>query len=208
MASLASALKARADRAGLELPDHLVDPFLAYFEVLSRWNRKINLTSLSDTDQAIDRLLLEPLAAGRQLPRPQRLVDLGSGGGSPAIPLALAVGAAELVMIESRTRKAAFLREAARIVQLHAIVESARFEEIAEDPAYRGSADLVSMRAVRLDEVSGHAAASLLKASGLFGVFASSPAPPPDGFVELAVRPLVGDARLQLFRPETFHVEQ
>lgn len=206
--SLASELKARAERAGLELPGHLVDPFLAYFEVLSRWNRKINLTSLSDTDQAIDRLLLEPLAAGRHLPRPERLVDLGSGGGSPAIPLALAIGAAELVMIESRIRKAAFLREAALIVQLKAIVESARFEDVAEKPVYRGSADLVSMRAVRLDEGSARAAASLLKSGGLFGVFATNPAPPPKGFVELAVRPLVGDAKLQLFRPETFHVEQ
>ena len=208
MASLASSLKARAERAGLELPDHLVDPFLAYFELLSRWNRKINLTSLSDTDQAIDRLLLEPLAAGRQLPRPARLVDLGSGGGSPAIPLALALGAGELVMIESRTRKAAFLRQAALVVCLHAIVESARFEDVAESPSYRGSADLVSMRAVRLDETSGRAAVSLLKPSGLFGVFASSPAQPPEGLVEVDVRPLVGEAKLQLFRSETFHVEQ
>ena len=208
MASLASSLKARAERAGLELPDHLVEPFLAYFEVLSRWNRKINLTSLSDTDQAIDRLLLEPLAAGRQLPRPDRLVDLGSGGGSPAIPLALALGAGELVMIESRARKAAFLRQAALIVHLRAIVESARFEDVAEKSAYRGSADLVSMRAVRLDDTSSRAAASLLKPGGLFGLFASAPAPPPDGFVELSVQPLVGDAKLQLFRPETFHVEQ
>jgi 16S rRNA (guanine527-N7)-methyltransferase len=203
-----ASLKARAERAGLELPDHLVEPFLAYFEVLSRWNRKINLTSLSDTDQAIDRLLLEPLAAGRQLPRPDRLVDLGSGGGSPAIPLALVLGAGELVMIESRARKAAFLRQAALAVHLRAIVESARFEDVAEKPSYRGSADLVSMRAVRLDETSSRAAASLLNRNGLFVVFASTPAQPPAGFVELGVRPLVGDAKLQLFRPETFHVEQ
>jgi len=202
MASLAATLKARADRAGLEIPSHLLDPFLAYFDVLSRWNRTINLTSLLDTDQAIDRLLLEPLAAGRLLPTPNRLVDLGSGGGSPAIPLALTVGAGELVMIESRVRKAAFLREAARIVQIRATVESARFEEVAEMPGYQGSAELVSMRAVRLDEGSSHAIASLLKLGGVFALFTSTPAEPPRGFVEGAVQPLLGESKLQTFRRE------
>jgi 16S rRNA (guanine527-N7)-methyltransferase len=202
MASLAATLKARADRAGLEIPGHLIDPFLAYFDVLSRWNRKINLTSLLDMDQAIDRLLLEPLAAGRLLSTPTRLVDLGSGGGSPAIPLALTVGAGELVMIESRARKAAFLREAARILQIRATVESARFEEVAEMPSYQDSADLVSMRAVRLDDVSSRATGSLLRPSGVFAVFTSTPAEPPQGFVEVAVHPLVGTSKLQTFRQE------
>lgn len=200
MASLAATLKARADRAGLEIPSHLIDPFLAYFDVLSRWNRRINLTSLLDTEQAIDRLLLEPFAAGRLLPRPDRLVDLGSGGGSPAIPLTLTLGAGELVMIESRARKAAFLREAARIVQVQATVESGRFEDVAERPSYRGSADLVSMRAVRLDGVSGKATASLLKQGGMFVLFMSTPAEPPEGFEEIGVQPLIGEAKLQTFR--------
>jgi 16S rRNA (guanine(527)-N(7))-methyltransferase RsmG len=202
MASLAATLKSRANRASLEIPPHLIDPFLAYFDVLSRWNRKINLTALSDTDQAIDRLLLEPLAAGRLLPRPDRLVDLGSGGGSPAIPLALTIGAGELVMIESRARKAAFLREVVRIVQIRATVESARFEDVAQEPRYRGSADLVSMRAVRLDEASRHATASLLKSTGVFALFTSSLVKTPTGFVDVAAQSLIRESKLQTFRLE------
>jgi 16S rRNA (guanine(527)-N(7))-methyltransferase RsmG len=202
MTSLAATLKSRADRASLEIPSHLIDPLLAYFDVLSRWNRKINLTSLSDMDQAIDRLLLEPVAAGRLLPRPDRLVDLGSGGGSPAIPLALTVAAGELVMIESRARKAAFLREAVRIVQVRAQVESGRFEDVSEMPGYRSSADLVSMRAVRLDGGSSRAATSLLKPNGIFALFTSAAAQTPGGFSKVDIHPLVGESTLHTFRLE------
>ncbi len=59
----------RAAKAGLFPPDDLVTALAEYYELLSRWNRKINLTALSDPDEAIDRLLLEPLAAARHLPR-------------------------------------------------------------------------------------------------------------------------------------------
>src|SRR5205085_4484696 len=83
------------------------------------------------------------------VPAGRALVDLGSGGGSPAIPLALACGARSLLMIESKARKAAFLREAVRHVALPGAVECARFEDVL--PKLRKVADLVSIRAVRVD---------------------------------------------------------
>jgi len=111
---IASLLTSRAERAGVALPNLLADRLVTYYEVLEHWNEKINLTSLSDADEAVDRLLLEPLAGARLLPTGARLIDLGSGGGSPAIPLALALSSPVFVMVESRSRKAAFLREALR----------------------------------------------------------------------------------------------
>ena len=111
---IAEVLADRAAHAGLLVPEALSARLVVYYQVLSHWNRKINLTALSDPDEAVDRLLLEPIAAATHLPHHAALVDLGSGGGSPAIPLALATNAANLVMVESRVRKAAFLREALR----------------------------------------------------------------------------------------------
>src|SRR5688572_28163926 len=102
MKSLAARLSERAAMAGLTLDDPLRPALLAYYEVLRRWNAKVNLTALTDTDEAIDRLLLEPVAAARYLEQGSRLIDLGSGGGSPAIPLALALRSPQLVMVESR----------------------------------------------------------------------------------------------------------
>src|SRR4029079_6430163 len=87
-ASLAERLEARARAAGVDLQDDLRDRLLAYYGLVSKWNRTINLTSLSDPGAAIDRLLLEPLLAARVLPQPAAMMDLGSGGGSPGRPLA------------------------------------------------------------------------------------------------------------------------
>ena len=170
-ASLAERLEARARAAGLDLQSALRDRLLAYYELLSKWNRTINLTSLSDPDAAIDRLLLEPLLAARVLPRPGVMMDLGSGGGSPAIPLALALDAPRLVMVESRGRKAAFLREAARTVGLNATVEAARFEDVAGRPDYKEAMDIVSMRAVRMDAATLEIARAFVKAGGSIALF-------------------------------------
>jgi 16S rRNA (guanine527-N7)-methyltransferase len=150
VAVLEQLLRERGRIHAVVLPDPLVPKLVAYYSLLMRWNERMNLTSLKDPEQAIDRLLLEPVKAGQNVARGRALVDLGSGGGSPAIPLALASGARSLVMIESKARKAAFLREAARHVGLAGKVECARFEDVL--PGMQKAIDLVSIRAVRVDE--------------------------------------------------------
>ena len=171
--STRSLLQERAALTGLQVPDALSDRLLAYYELLTRWNRKINLTSLSDPVQAIDRLLLEPVAAAQHLQHGSRLADLGSGGGSPAIPLALALASPRLLMVESRSRKAAFLREAARLVELAASVEAIRFEDLQKKPEYRQSTDIVSMRAVRPDGETLSLARWLARDGGTVAFFTS-----------------------------------
>ena len=91
----------RASKGGLFLPDELAAGLTAYYELLARWNQKINLTALDNPDEAIDRLLLEPVVATKQLTRPDvSIMDVGSGGGSPAIPMKLVVPASKLTMVE------------------------------------------------------------------------------------------------------------
>jgi len=208
---LAARLRIRAAQEGVSLRDNLIDPLLAYFDLLQRWNRKINLTSLSDPDEAIDRLLLEPLAASKYLPPEGRLADLGSGGGSPAIPLALALRVTELLMVESRSRKAAFLREAAREVQLNAGVETGRFEEVSRRPPYFEHFDLVSIRAVRPDIATLSASAAFLSRGGHVAFFAGARAREafasiPADLAWRASQPLLrsSDSHLTVL----FHVEQ
>ncbi|MBI4477531.1 MAG: 16S rRNA (guanine(527)-N(7))-methyltransferase RsmG [Acidobacteria bacterium] len=150
-------LKRRAARIGLGVPPDLMEALETYLALLLLWNQKINLTALSyqsNPDETIDRLLLEPLVAARVLPFSSgRLLDIGSGGGSPAIPLRLAVGEGlEVVLVESKTRKAAFLREAVRHLGLSNVsVESSRFEELLTRPDLHEAHDAVSIRAVRIE---------------------------------------------------------
>ena len=100
-------LARRARRAKAPLTIAMLDPLEAYFRLLTQWNHKINLTALpldAPTDETFDRLLVEPLAAAKQIPTHTASVwlDLGSGGGSPAIPLKIARPALRLTMIESK----------------------------------------------------------------------------------------------------------
>ncbi len=146
------ALRARA--AGVTLADPLGERLEVYFRLLERWNEKINLTALplsTPTDEALDRLLIEPIAAAVHIPSSARsLIDIGSGGGSPAIPLVLAAPRLHLRMVESRTRKSVFLKEAVRTLGIEAAVETARFEELLSGPGNEETSDLLSIRAVRI----------------------------------------------------------
>lgn len=194
-------LVARSAVAGISQIEPLLDRLVIYFDLLQRWNRTINLTSLEDPDEAIDRLILEPLAAAPALPHSPRLIDVGSGGGSPAIPLALALSTPLLVMVESRTRKSAFLREAMRVLELEGTVENARFEEVARRQEYREAMDLVSIRAVRVDPPVLSVASSFLSLSGRIALFenakAELPALPPQ-LVLTGRTPLLTRSRLAL----------
>lgn len=208
---LESRLAQRASDEGVQVPPGLSSKLLTYLQLLQHWNRRINLTSLSDPDEVIGRLLLEPVAAAAYLPRGLPLADLGSGGGSPAIPLALAAGSSDLLMVESRSRKAAFLREAAREVGLSATVESERFETVAARSAYAHRFGLVSVRAVRPDAALMTSASSLLRSGGLLALFrtAAGPDRPEETSPDLTwreTRPLLRSTHSRL--SVLFHVEQ
>lgn len=169
-------LSRRAHRAGLMIPDDLASRLEVYYRLLSTWNAKINLTSFQVeklTPEALDRLLIEPLAAARYTRSEARhVIDIGSGGGSPAIPFALA-GASRLMMVEVKSRKAVFLREAIRALEMTTWdVTTARWEDLLEEAAFREAHDILTVRAVRLEQRTLARLSGLMKANGemfLFG---------------------------------------
>lgn len=188
----------------------------AYFELLRRWNAKMNLTALpldQPNDRTFDRLLVEPLvAAGLASPTTSAWFDLGSGGGSPAIPMKIALPHAALTMVEIKARKAAFLREAVRVLQLPAAtVANDGFERVAEGTR-TGSVDLVTVRALRCDAGLLTAAQQLLSSSGILMLFQSNPTIPvplPAGLVLVRTVELetLGSPWIVLLQ-RVFHVEQ
>ncbi len=164
-------MHARAELAALRVEPHLEPQLFRYLELLRHWNKTINLTALPLdplTDEAIDRLIIEPLAIADSIPtEPSTWIDVGSGGGSPAIPIKIARPSLQLVMVESKERKAAFLREAIRELALpDAAVENVRFETL-KRPETLGVADLLTVRAVRLDPDFLAVCAHVLRDRGL-----------------------------------------
>ena len=173
------------------------DQLEQYYQLLSRWNRRINLTALSLPDfpaATLDRLLVEPLLAASSLEDlPVSWFDLGSGGGSPAIPLKVVRPAIRLTMVESSSKKAAFLREAIHAVGLpDALVLDARVEALVHR-VRAGSVEIVTVRALKIDEELIAAVTHLLKIGGRLLLFASETEPALPGFRIAEIRKLPGE---------------
>ena len=101
----------------LALPESAQDKLLAYLDLLAKWNRAYNLTGVRDPADMVAKHLLDSLAALPYL-YGATLADIGSGGGLPGIPLAIAREDLAVTLIESNGKKARFLREAARSLPL------------------------------------------------------------------------------------------
>jgi 16S rRNA (guanine527-N7)-methyltransferase len=183
---LSDRIAARGRLAGVDVPAPLAGELARYLKLLFRWNERMNLTGLIDDDAGIDRLLVEPLVAARWLPEgPLRLVDIGSGGGSPAVPMRLMCPDVRLRMVESKSRKAAFLREAVRHLVLTGVsVEACRYEAFAAGVDEGDRADVVTVRAVRLDRAGFRALTGLMADGGRLFLFEGQGAGREDGAVD------------------------
>lgn len=116
-------------RLQIDLPQPARRQALAYLDLLAKWNGVYRLTAIADQDAAVARHLLDslailPFAAG------QSLLDVGSGGGMPGIPLAIARPDLAVTLLDSSAKKAAFLRQAAIELRLtNVAVHCGRVEE-------------------------------------------------------------------------------
>jgi len=102
---------------GQPLADAAQEKLIAYIELLAKWNRTYNLTAIRDPLQMISHHLLDSLAVRPHLPA-GALADVGSGGGLPGIPLAIAEPARRVALNDANHKKAAFLQQAVIELQL------------------------------------------------------------------------------------------
>ena len=87
----------------------------AHYQLLVLWNRKLNLARIGSRTEAIERHYNESLFLARHLPpEPLKVADIGSGAGLPGLPVAIVRPDCFVTLMESRQKKAAFLREASR----------------------------------------------------------------------------------------------
>src|SRR4030095_16298027 len=100
-----------------------------------------------------ERRSVGPLRAARHVEADDRIaLDLGSGGGSPAIPLKIAAPTLRMLLVEARTRQSAFLREAVRVLNFADFtVHPGRFDSMWPRDALSEPVDVVTMRAIRAD---------------------------------------------------------
>lgn len=124
----------------------------SHVRLLLAWTSAINLTAIREPEAVAREHVLDSLAAVALLRRhgASRLLDLGSGGGFPGLPLAVGVPAAETLLVEPIGKKAAFLRTSVAALTMEASigVAAARAEALAHDRHHRGRWPIVTARAV------------------------------------------------------------
>ena len=120
-------LRTEAAKLGVSLEPHHLDQFRKYLELLLTWNRKINLTAISDPEDVLDKHFLDSLAAVPLVPA-GRLIDVGAGAGFPGIPIAIVRPDVQVSLLESIGKKASFLRTAVHELGLKCEVLETRVE--------------------------------------------------------------------------------
>jgi 16S rRNA (guanine(527)-N(7))-methyltransferase RsmG len=119
------------DRLGCQLERPVVERLAQYVDLLVRWNAKLRLVGSHDPRVLVQRHMADALMLHRLLAdRNGRLVDVGSGGGWPAIPLGVLCPSLLLTLVEARQRKAAFLQSASHELGVTATVRAERVENL------------------------------------------------------------------------------
>lgn len=152
---------------------------LAYADLLVTWSARINLTGARSAAVVIESHFPDAFALAVRLPGPARLIDVGSGGGLPALPLAILRPALTVELCEPIAKKGAFLRTAIRELGLGERVhlDSRRGEAIAE--AEPGVFDVATSRATFAPTVWLALGRRLVRPGGrVFGLVAAAAAPP------------------------------
>lgn len=139
----------RSKLAGIyELSSDQIAQLEQHYELLTRWNKVVNLTAIRTLEDAIERHYCESVFAAKHLPAGAfSVADIGSGAGFPGIPLAIARPECKIALIESHRRKAVFLQEATREFSAVRVIVQ-RAGEVEE------RFDWVVSRAVRVSKVA------------------------------------------------------
>lgn len=203
-----------AEQAGILLSDHQVLQMAAHAETLLAWNRKINLTAIVEPRAVAAKHFLDAIWPHAYIPRKGCLLDIGTGGGFPGIPLKIIRPDQPMMLIDSVRKKVNFVREVIRKLGLKNIVaEQIRAEMLAQRQVNgQGGYDVVVCRALKNACTAASIAGPLLAPGGVLCVYQgpgddeawSNPAkhPLPPGWSVIAAPtyqlPLLGDRRTLL----------
>lgn len=144
-----------ARKLGINLNDKQITQFKLYYQELVNWNKKFNLTTITDYQEVQIKHFLDSLTVTLALTKEElrqpgfSIIDIGTGAGFPGIPLNIFLPESRLVLLDSKAKKATFLQHIIEQLELsHAEIVVGRAEEIAHQPLFRQIFTLVVSRAV------------------------------------------------------------
>ena len=138
-----------ARKLGVEIDAGMTTQFSNHASELIKWNRKLNLTAITHPEDLAVKHFLDSLAPAHFIPDNARMLDIGSGGGFPGIPLKILNPSLKVMLIDGTRKKVNFLKHALRILKLESIeAHQIRAENLHEDPAYANLFDVIISRAL------------------------------------------------------------
>ena len=138
----AKAIDIKLDRSQIRL-------FSIHATELMKWTQKINITAITDPLQVASKHFIDSLAPARLIPPGAKLLDIGSGGGFPGIPLKVLLPELSITLIDASRKKVSFLKHVIRTLQLKDInALHVRAEELANHPEYINQYDIIISRAL------------------------------------------------------------
>jgi 16S rRNA (guanine527-N7)-methyltransferase len=171
--ALERAISEAIQGAGLQnLSSEELAKFEAYLALLLKWNSRLNLTAVREPEAIIRRHFVECVQCAQILPAlPERptLLDFGSGAGLPGIPIAICRPEIRVTLAESQGKKAAFLREAVRTLDLKSEIFDGRVEAMAPGRCF----SVVTLRAIDKMSEACRTAAARIAAGDWIAVFAT-----------------------------------
>jgi len=148
---------------GLTIGDSQLEQFMRYLAHLMKWNKTINLTAIIDPKEIIIKHFVDSLAAlvATSFPQNGVVLDVGSGGGFPGIPLKIVRSDMRLVLIEPVQKKCSFLNSVIGLLKLQDVSTfNDTIEQYATRPI-RHAIDIVVVRALKYQEIRKHIPALL-----------------------------------------------
>ncbi|WEJ62625.1 16S rRNA (guanine(527)-N(7))-methyltransferase RsmG [Thiomicrorhabdus lithotrophica] len=136
MEQLRTILIAGLEALKIELADEQIEKLMAYLTLLQKWNKVYNLTAIRDPEEMLIKHLLDSLAVVPHI-KENRIIDVGTGGGVPGIPLAICFPEKQVDLLDSNSKKTRFLIQAkAELGLVNTQVIHSRVEEYKPEPLY------------------------------------------------------------------------
>ncbi len=163
-------LKEEAQKLGVHLNYYAIDRFDVYAERLVRWNEHVNLTAITEPDDIVIKHFIDSLYPLRfiHMEKGKKLIDVGTGGGFPGLPLLIANPELEVNFVDSIGKKLGFIKDVLRNTGLIGQATHIRAEEIGRDAEHRESYDFATARAVAPLNVLCEYCLPLVKVGGFF----------------------------------------
>lgn len=138
MSSLQSQLESGLQQLDLNLSAEQIEKLMSYLTLLQKWNKVYNLTAIRDPEEMLIKHLLDSLAIVPHI-EGDRLIDVGTGGGLPGVPLAICFPEKQIDLLDSNSKKTRFLIQAkAQLGLANTKVIHSRVEEYQPEPLYDG----------------------------------------------------------------------